>query len=640
MKRKHTALVLASACGLLLGGCSLEDIKNAPKSAWESTSNFFTDTWNKVTGKKTEDEPKKEEEHHEEEHHEEEHHEEEHHEEEHEEETPKVEITVFELPETLEIGGTLDLANYVSVVGADDYSVVLAEESKAIASVEGKVITALAEGEIKFEVVAGETKVSKSVVCAFGDRAKFVELTKDAGKNYTVYELDEDYDIDDIICHTDNYVLQMHYTVNDEGTMWVPGGYLTFTGEDCYEYILTSSNDVNYDTVEVNPVPEDPENLYYFNSEFSVDFSSAQYMYDEELECGSLVVRGNEAMIFAENSLMMPDGYVAYYTDETYTDWNFYMPSTVEFVYDEAVEDEPAYLEAYLYTDILSKDEELISENELFGIYVIYFDEESIGMSVLDEFVADESNIPEFHNYAEECGITGFVDYVIGNKYSSGFIYESYWANYAATTEEEFYVDMPASAATSVLRNAVNSSEIIYYNPVGIISTTGSNVVTGGKILYGDPAMVYDIECEEDKLVAYENQSLSSPWDAEEYDFSFLGSGGHLDYALNLLGSDSQENLVFGVLGAYVPQLFIDLACLTNSMIPLTSDLVYYYNNGVNYFSYMDAKLVMGSSDLHFTFDLNWDGNVHYLIEYTFMFGVNTNGMIEYVIPMIEFPAE
>ena len=65
-------------------------------------------------------------------------------------------LTVAELPAKLDVRESLDLDQYVTITNLESYSVELASESANLASLEGHVLTALGEGEIKFTVSAGE----------------------------------------------------------------------------------------------------------------------------------------------------------------------------------------------------------------------------------------------------------------------------------------------------------------------------------------------------------------------------------------------------------------------------------------------------------------------------------------------------
>lgn len=159
---------------------------------------------------------------------------------------PVSKIRVTPLASPLIIGDTLNLDNYVTVVGGEGeklYSATLREGSDAVVSLEGKTITALAEGEFTVNLAAGEKTASFSgrVMCQL--RADLQGVLAQTVEGYAVQQYAYAAGVvtpqaGKINIHHEDYYAGPSAVKNDAGTAWVTGGMLKAENGKTYEFAV------------------------------------------------------------------------------------------------------------------------------------------------------------------------------------------------------------------------------------------------------------------------------------------------------------------------------------------------------------------------------------------------------------------
>ena len=382
-------------------------------------------------------------------------------------------ISLKELPEYGFVDEELDLDDYVELVGASDYSVALSDASKPFASLDGHKINFEAEGEVEFTVSIEGGSAKGSLTSIRESRFAFAEYVEGVERNYTLGVIDyvqtagadtedtEDdeygYDYVDFLYHGDNYLLTYTNWDEDEETgEAIPGGFLKFSEDDSDAYTFTLAYDEEENESVVVGEKTSSLLLDYYNGPLGLDFlDSSKFEYvpyqeiDEETEeviseIDQYVIYDEDAMAFAENSLLMPygciDGSAQQYPINC-------VEFTLEYEYDEETEEVYALMVFYAYTTFQG-------EPYLWSIYELY---PEVTHELLDEFCVPENkpNETDYWNYfSEYVGLGDFFLSPTSFVGPNGLIVIDYgWVD-----DEGNPIDCPSDATTG---------NLFAYMPVG-----------------------------------------------------------------------------------------------------------------------------------------------------------------------------
>ena len=321
---------------------------------------------------------------------------------------PQKSIAVENLPEKIDVIETLDLDDYVVLEGFEDYEVALDAASEDLAELDGHKLSTLAEGNIKFTVSAGELSQKCSIECVSATREFLFDAFDEAKNRYTIYEYDfDDNDqpyVADYIVHSDLYLLTKRFAY-DANQNIVPGGWLSFEGEDFFKYTIEEDSQGEEQVVlgeQANPVYMsvynpviDPE--YYFED-------NGVFEYDEQYDEKLIVLTGSPALYFAEEALMCYQGEI-----ET-TSGDIYTFSKIQFALGEYEDDVTGetlqFVEWYAY--VMTEGD---TKEYLYGFGEILFGDEA-GDELLDAYCipANKPEGTDYWNYFNpQLGLGDFV---------------------------------------------------------------------------------------------------------------------------------------------------------------------------------------------------------------------------------------
>ena len=350
-------------------------------------------------------------------------------------------IAVAELPASVNLGAGLNLDQYVTLTSLSEYSIELASASKDSASVSGHVVTPLAEGEIKFTVKSGTLSQECTITAVSQDRSKIEAYFEDVGNEYLVAEYQYDEDEDDwvqsgAVVHTKQYVFSAS----------MGAGFLRYSEDDKDTFYFEMAYDP--ETYEYTGVDEDSLKLYpsayldlYYNPEISIDFDETVAIYDQENACEAIVISGENATYFAEETLFIPNGELYF---EEGDDAPGYPVERVELVYEEGVYEGQPYslVTAYPYV-------EYEGEWELFAACEFYVGEDAESFPLLDAYCVP-ANKPEGVDYWEY-----FEGFTLDKLFpSDGFVYGSSGSislTYGWVNAQWEPIDVPSTATTGNL---------------------------------------------------------------------------------------------------------------------------------------------------------------------------------------------
>ena len=546
---------------------------------------------------------------------------------------PEKKMVIGELPEYILVDGTLDLDSYVTLENLESYSVVLGEGLSEVASLEGHVITALAEGEISFTVSAGEFSQACSVDSIFKARAEMLNYFKGVKKDYSaqIYWPDFDDDgnytglvADDFISHTSRYVDTTSLLSDGAGGYYEGGFALLEEGdEDAYIYYITEDEEqnevVNMYGLGVDGLLDD------YNSDFTVDFKKAEYehLVGEGYDVEQFVITGKEAQRFAENSLMIDDGTL---TDSSS---NKYPITKVEFYLEDVSLTEDPYIVALADLYVTEEDEYSFTLEAM-----LFTDPEAVGVDCVDEWL---DHHPDYYNDLFE-GAT-LSDFFFGPENTSGSLsIEFGWTdasgNAAAAPEDQldmFDAELPVSEKFAI----VCDSSLIYlddeYAPIN-----GKFAVEVGE---GDEkeSVVYDFRPSEEGYLVEPDFACESIWDDSKLTFGgLLEESNFSGWTISDVASqhvvvpgDNEEDPPKAEYDVYIASLtqgkfgsLLDVVLNgIDEMAGFQSEIAFYENYGVNLRDYFNGQLMMIPSQGYasLTFMFQWEAGLYYTISLSAM---------------------
>jgi hypothetical protein len=446
-------------------------------------------------------------------------------------------ITVEGFPEKAVVGQEIDLDEVVTVTGAETFSVSVSEEE---ASVSGHVVKLLKAGSVSLTLTAGATSKSCSVEVIESTRDLFASYVEGVGNEYGVMvyeqdvvddkgtedEQDDEWDwvLADQIFHAENYVLMTNTWDQDEDKNPIPGGYLQFSETDgvAYAYYLKGT-----DVEIIQPAPA--YILGDINSDIGLDFSTMSNYYDEQYEEEVFFLEGEEAMAFAENSLLFFDGQISLTIGDFDVDY-------IEFTIidgDKDTEELEAVLECYAYFNY-NGYYYLWSINDIFvaGTEVPALD----AYCVPENGYASKDYYNEFlPNVGEDAKLPGYIPSADG-LFNEGQLIVSYgWANDAGQA-----IAQP-SDATSFFGGTLPSSTSYYIfgeNSVWEVIPGETMAAVQGKMKSG--GKLYDIYIEGDDVTRLEDTESLSLYESA---FSFAGLRAASTYAVGNIVYDKSVTI-------------------------------------------------------------------------------------------------
>ena len=566
-------------------------------------------------------------------------------------------MVVSELPARLEVGEALDLTPYVTLENLEDFEVVVAEGSKELASAEGHVLSAKGEGEINFTIKAGELSESFSLEGFRGSREALINFfdgvenrytavvyqeEQTAGADTTEDETDDEYSwlTSDVLFHGKNYILSLGSWDADEQGNPIPGGFLRFgeDAEESYAYNLKTQGEGEEATEVVELGKQYSKVLLdYYNGDFSVDFSQAVYEYDEENDLDLYVITGNDASLFAENSLFVPNG--------AFGAQGQYPVDRVEFnIYDEAEEGEEESLavDAYVYVS-------LSGESYLVEIATLYTDAESVGYALLDEYCVPENKPAgvDYWNYFHSS--VGLGDFFLG---ADGLVGQTGLVklDYGWFDDQGTAIECPAETEGTLFPYMPVGSNTMFFSETSIWEVSpilneesgeleGYNPLSGRMLVAGEgenPDVVYDIFTTETGYFAEESDE-SGVWSNSSFTFADLAARenyapGLISEATDITHMEAGENEGDPEQEVYDGTLFSfyqgKVGGLINALIAGCDGLYYlnavistYAQNGLDILPYFGGSLFINPSSgmVQVTVSFVWDDNQNWQVSFTSM---------------------
>ena len=558
--------------------------------------------------------------------------------------TPKLEVA--ELPEKMDVREVLDLDDYVTLTNLESYSVELDNSSANLASVEGHKLTTLDEGEIAFTVSAGELSQKCSVTCVSEVREFLVEAFGAAKNRYTVLSYDYDNNdqlyVDDYYVHSDKYLLTQYFDY-DANQNIVPGGWLSFEGEDLFEF--TVQEDANGDD---QIVLGDQASAVYFNvynPEIEVDYyfgEHAHFEYDEQYDEKLLCLDADSSIYFAQEAIMRYQGKVTgqsatYYFDE-------FQFSLGEYE-DPTTGETEQYLTWYAYVVEAGSDEQLF-----YGFGEILFGDDA-GDEMLDAYCVPE-NRPAGVDYwyfmdslYGGTGVVGLGDFFLSEDsllyYPRGIYSLSYgWCDdngdpIACPTDGNFSYMPVGSKLMFVSDNSAWDVSAVYDDTTG--DFLGYSPNSGKMLVEGegtDPDVVYDIFSTQTGYIA-EVADEASVWKAN--DMLFAGLRDRANYAPGYIadaqhvtvevpaqneGEEPTQQYSHSVLtfqSGKVGGLIDALVAGDDGLYYLGVLIQFYAQYGTNLVDYFDGTLTLvpGSGVAQLRLSFGWDDNQNWAVTFT-----------------------
>ena len=541
-------------------------------------------------------------------------------------------LTVAELPAKLDVRESLDLDQYVTITNLESYSVELASESANLASLEGHVLTALGEGEIKFTVSAGELSKACSISCVSSVREFLIEQFNEAKNRYSIIEYDydqtaEEYYMSDYVIHSSRYLLTKYFDY-DANQNIVPGGWLSFDDEDLFEYTLQENAQS-----EVEVVLGDQANSVYFdvyNPEIETAYyfqKNGTYEYDEEYKVDMIVLEGDPAIFWAQEAMMRYQGKVSGQST-TYT------VARVEFYLEEYQDEKVLNYMAYV-TDDADETNKLLS----FSYGEIWLGDDA-GYALMDAYCVPE-NKPvaiDYWNYFSKFNLTeGLGDFFISTDDTACtpcaglYSLEYGWCDdngdpIACPTTGAFSYMPVGSKMMFLSENSVWDVSPVYDETTGDL--LGYNPNSGKMLVEGegtDPDVVYDIYSSQTSYTAIEAEE-AKVW-ADE-DLVFAGLRDRDNYAP---GCFSEAKDYGDENGDYLCTVFTfqdgKSAGLIDALIDGDDGLYYlgyfisYYatNYGRNLYNYFGGTLTVYPMNgiVQLRLEFSWDDNQNWAVTFT-----------------------
>ena len=541
---------------------------------------------------------------------------------------PVGEMIISELPATLFPGDVLDLDDYVTLKKISSYSVVVTEGSDLVTQ-DGHKLTIIGEGDLAFTVSAGSHSQSFSYDTMHQIRKDFVAAFEGVGNRYTLdiyqpeYDDDDNYigmAWDDTLYHSSNYILSFTSFGSDDDGNLIPGGLLRFSEESDSSYMFELLEDEEQGEYVKLMDQYSPRLLEYYNSDFSVDFSSAKYEYDAKNDVEMFVVEGDAAVTFAENSLFIPNGALSL---QDGTDIPF---SRIEFYFQDISEEgeEPELVpccDSYVLYN---------GKNEYWSTALILLDEENIGYPLLEAYCQPENEPEPFDYYNEFFQGHKLSDLLVSNESAFGAT-GYYEAQYGWFNDSGVAISQP-SQATSFFGGQLPlgslkrvTSETSFWNvessDQGYYPTSGKTTVNKGS--EEEPNnVVYSVFSTEEGYYTEADYDCVTVWDDSKPTF-----GGLRDPENWVLGAITgveqttfQEQAAYSFSfrsGKYHGLLYAICDGIEGmSLIEETIEWYYSASGGDNLEEFFDMEMLICPSYgyVQFTVNFTWESGQNYMI--------------------------
>ena len=551
---------------------------------------------------------------------------------------PTKAITVAELPEKLDCIESIDLDDYVTLEGLESYEVALDANSEELAELEGHVITTLDEGTISFTVSAGELSKKCSFECVSSTREFLYDAFSEAGNRYTVLSYDyDDQDnliIDDYFVHSDLYIMTKYFT-QDANQNVIPGGWLSFEGEDLYQFTIEEDATTQEEQVVLGA---QASGVYFnvYNPVIEADYyfeTNGTFEYDEQYDEKLIVLEGDACMFFAQEALMAYQGQIQ-------TSTATYEFTKIQFTLNEYEDDQTGEVEQFLvwyaYISPTTSDDVY-----LYGFGEILFGDDA-GDELLDAYCIPENKPAgvDYWNYFHPQ--LGLGDFFVSNESLYLPATGLYSIEYGWTDDNGDPIDCPATGNFSYMpvgsKLMFLSGSSIWDVQAQYDETTGDLVgyaPTYGKMEVegeGGAKTVYDIYTKQGGGYTAIEAEETSAWG--NGDLVFAGLRDHANYPAGCFASvedvyvtvpgenegdpDTEEydHTVFTFQPGKVTSLLYELVDGDDGLYYLGAIMDLYGSNITNYF-YGELTIYRdyGVAVLHVS--LGWDDNQNWELTFT-----------------------
>ena len=559
---------------------------------------------------------------------------------------PTKSLTVEGLPESLEVLESLNLDDFVRLENLESYEVALDEGSEEIAELEGHVLKAKNEGTINFTVSSGELSKKCSVESVFATRQFLYDAFSEAGNRYTMLSYDfDDNDqlfIDDYFVHSEKYIMTKNFDKDTDGNI-VPGGWLSFDGEDLFEFTIKEGEQEDEVIVGARA-----SSIYFsvYNPVIEADYyfgANAQFVYDEENNEKLLVITGDACKYFAQEALMCYQGQIN-------ASSGTYVFSQVQFVLGEYEDDTTGeteqFVEWYAYVTLADKE-------YLYGFGEVLFGDEA-GDELLDEYCVPENKPAgvDYWNFMDSLyggtGAVGLGDFFLSEDSLLYYPRGIYSLSYGWCDDNGDPIEIPADAVGGNFEYMPVGSKLMFLSDnsawdVSEVKDETTGEVTGYKPNSGkmyvagegeNPGVVYDIFSSASGYTA-EVADEASVWEADK--MLFAGLRDRANYAPGMIASaehvtvevpaqnegeeptQQYSHSVITFESGKVGGLIDALVDGDNGLYFLGALIDAYAQAGRNIVDYFDGvlTLVPGSGIAQLRLSFSWDDNQNWAVTFT-----------------------
>lgn len=300
-----------------------------------------------------------------------------------------IKIEIKDIPTDLLVGSTIDLKDYITVSGGEGgYSINFDDDSfSKITRLSSTELQLDSAGSIKFTVDYSGKSVEGIIPVGSKLLSNFLNDSKDVKYNYSLIGYD-DYGYPTWLNFGEKYYAD--YCFSDDGTYYIPGGYLEAEDGNIYTFVYNE----DWDGLEFSLTGNEPDDLSLYSMKFE-DLSIPKDGYEAKSEIDETTGEAFEYLTYSKNDNGELDklvenffGYdVAGLRDLGYEPAYLYVAEDALQGYTESGEDLPAYYFNMMVTDASGKE-------WLLGEYDVAFADDAFFDDVVIDFI-DSKEAPK-----------------------------------------------------------------------------------------------------------------------------------------------------------------------------------------------------------------------------------------------------
>ena len=527
---------------------------------------------------------------------------------------PGPKIAILDLPESIMVGETIDLDDYVVTEGGISYDLNFDDDSFGRIELDDTKVTPISEGNINFTVSARGDEVDGSFFAMSETRAKYLELTEDVGCNYGLFSLEEDGSASLSTLHNDDFIY-FDYMTEESG-----GGFAEIDGH-VYQYLV----DGQFTQAIAQPGYVSPMVFELYNLQIDLNDS---YAYTKTVNFFGEPMEALEFGVFGDSDLTLTDvadivggifGTVDSFVDSGVT----YVASAIDFVFISEDENKEMCMCFPLYSPLTG--DKLGSPYPHAGIYFLsvpdhpLFDEHELEVACIRTMI-DEKQVPQPYDYtALKTALNNIID---GGNYS--IVYDYGWFDDSgAELAPEDYPDMEGYIFEDCADSLVRGTDHVAVNAKAIANYTNADVGYAKSFGYMEvDGFVY-------------NYALNAKnYDANKTSFTTIYHARLLDQRFGFLSSSSGDNelfpddLVFAIneslnvysLNAVAQNALFRKLLLSNATLApmITKVMDPSLSRGNDIYSYFEGVATINpDSSVSFEWSIVWNNDQNFVISIT-----------------------